>query len=228
MTEPCPPLPGFEIHGELGRGTTGVVYDAIHTPLNRRIALKVPFLPESERARRVSRFLREAQALAYLSGRSPARIPTLHMVGEFANQPFYVRELVEGDTLEAKAATWAISLAAALAIIAQVARMVEWVHQQGFVHRNVSAANVLLDSDGHPWLIGFGRVRLISGAQPIPIDDVGTTSNVDVQGLRELLRSICAALGHRVPDDLEQAITSGALMTAEAFAAAVEHCVARL
>jgi serine/threonine protein kinase len=143
------------------------------------------------------------------------------MVGEFANQPFYVREFVEGDTLECKAATWASNLGTALAIVAQLAGAVEWVHQQGFVHGNVSAANVVIDAEGQPRLIGFGRVRLISGAQPIPIDDIGTTCAVDVEGLRELLRSICAALGHRVPEDLEQAIASGALMTAEAFAAAV-------
>jgi hypothetical protein len=50
----------YEIVGELGRGTTGTVYEARHTRLNRRVALTVPDLsPDAERAAKAQRFLRE-------------------------------------------------------------------------------------------------------------------------------------------------------------------------
>jgi serine/threonine protein kinase len=222
VADPTAPFPDFEIRGELGRGTTGVVYDVHWTSLNRRVALKVPFLsPESERARRASQFLSEAKALASLSGRSPARVPTLYLLAEYKGQPFYARELVDGDTLERKVATWAVDLRAALTIVADVASGVQWVHEQGLVHRNISAANVLLDADGGPRLIGFGRVRQIAGARSIPIDDAGTTIDVDLQGLRNLLQSVCAALGHRIPDSLDHAIGFEPAKTAESFAAAI-------
>jgi hypothetical protein len=50
----------YEIVGELGRGTTGTVYEARHTRLDRRVALKVPDLsPDAERSAKAQRFLHE-------------------------------------------------------------------------------------------------------------------------------------------------------------------------
>ena len=185
----------FELLGELGRGTTGVVYDARDLRLNRRVALKVLFrAPETERAVRTERFLREARALVYLAGRVPTGIPALHMVDENQGQPFYIRELVDGDTLEQRVAVGSIDVRAGLSVVAAVARVVQGVHERGFVHRNLSAVNVLVGRDDTAWLIGFGRVGYVAGSQQIPAGATGTPAEVDVLGLQELVRWLYEAL----------------------------------
>jgi serine/threonine protein kinase len=213
VTGPTGPFPGFTILGELGRGTTGIVYDAMDTRLNRRVALKVPVLaPEAERAVRCERFLREARALARLTGERQVGIPALLEVGEYQGQPFYIRELVAGDSLERLVAAGALGVRAGLAIVAAVARVIQWVHDRGFVHRNLSAANVLVGRDGNPWLIGFGRV---GGTTPVPAE-------IDVRGLRDLIRWVCETRGQPVPTGLALATGPGPVASAAALGSAVD------
>jgi serine/threonine protein kinase len=212
----------FELLGELGRGTTGVVYEARDLVLNRRVALKVPVLaPESERAVRTKRFLRESRALAFLSGRPSVGIPAIHEVVEYQGQPFYSRELVDGSTLEQLVATGSIDLRTGLAVVAEIARVVHGVHERGFVHRNLSAANVLVGRDGTAWLIGFGRVGDVAGSQQMPAGAMGTSAEVDVRGLRELVRWLYGAVRQPVPAGLEHVLAPGAVPTAGALGEAL-------
>ena len=69
----------FEIVQVLGRGGMGVVYDAIQTPLNRRVALKVLPADAAIEAAARARFLREARMAALLH--HPNIVP-VHAVGE--------------------------------------------------------------------------------------------------------------------------------------------------
>src|SRR5262245_26613064 len=89
-------LGSYEILGPLGSGGMGEVYRARDTKLSRQVAIKV--LPEAFRAdsERLSRFLREAQALAALNHPNIAAIYGLEERGE---APYLVLELVEGETL---------------------------------------------------------------------------------------------------------------------------------
>jgi serine/threonine-protein kinase len=214
---------GYEIVRELGRGTTGIVYEVRHTRLTRRLALKVPtLLPHADRPEKVQRFLSECQALAYLTSGPNCNIPRLCEVAEnLAGQPYSVRELVDGGTLEQMVSGGSVDLRAALAIVANVARVVEWVHEKGFAHRNLSAANVLVAKGGTPWLIGFSRVRLLVGSPMLPAGAAGTPAAVDACGLQDLLRWLCATLQQSLPAGLEHACDGCAVTTAEAFAAAL-------
>jgi serine/threonine protein kinase len=207
-------IQSYEIISELGRGTTGTVYEARHTCLNRRVALKIPALvPEVERSVKAQRFRRECEAMACLTSGPIRNIPPLHVVAESSDGRLYsVRELVEGSTLERLVADGSIDMGVGLSVLAEVARVVEWVHGQGFAHRNLSPANVLVARDGSPWLIGFGRVGLLVGSPMLPSGAAGTPTEVDVRGLQDLLRWLCAALQQPVPDslDLTPALTAGA------------------
>jgi predicted Zn-dependent protease len=87
----------FEIVRELGRGGMGVVYEAVQTSLNRRVALKVlgPGLGLTPQA--VVRFRREAAAAAKLHH---TNIVPVYATGEEAGTHFYAMELVEGPSLD--------------------------------------------------------------------------------------------------------------------------------
>jgi hypothetical protein len=80
--------------------------------------------------------------------------------------------------------------------------------------------NVLVARGGTPWLIGFGRVGLLAGSPSLPAGAPGTPSDVDVQGLRDLLCWLCGALQHPVPDSLQRAV-AGTGLSAGAFSEAV-------
>jgi len=158
MVEPLPAIfDGFyEMVGELGRGATGTVYEARHKTLKRRVALKVPgFSSDAEQLVKAQRFLCECRALAHLTSVPGCNIPRLLVVTEYPEgRPYCVRELVEGSTLEQRIADGSIGLRAGLAVVAETVRVVEWVHAQGFAHRNLSPSNVLVDRDGSVWLMG--------------------------------------------------------------------------
>ena len=220
--QPATPFPCYEILGELGHGTTGVVYRARDTRLNRAVALKVlAHSPDTNPVARSEQFLRECRVLASITGGPLTGIPLLHEVNEYSGQQYYTRELVEGSTLERWAAVGSIDMRAGLSVVAAVARVVQGVHERGFVHRNMSAANVLVGQDGTAWLIGFGRVGYVAGSQPVPAGATGTPVEVDVRGLQELVRWLYGAVRQPVPADMQRVIAPGAVPTAGALGEAL-------
>src|SRR5215470_8042528 len=85
-----------EIISLLGKGGMGEVYRARDTKLKRDVAIKI--LPDelSRDPERVSRFQREAEALAALNHQNIGAIYDLQQVD---NARFLILELVEGDRL---------------------------------------------------------------------------------------------------------------------------------
>src|SRR5262249_52748203 len=107
---------GFPI--ELGAGATAITYRARDTVLNSVVALKVIDRKIAQRAGARSRFLREARTAAQIRHPNVARVTHY---GEQDGECFYVMELVEGETLEAKVrGEGPMALATALEIIERV------------------------------------------------------------------------------------------------------------
>jgi serine/threonine protein kinase len=100
---------------ELGRGTTGTVFKAHHRVVKpeRLLALKMPSLGLAREATsRLARYHNEWNALRVLTWEPDPAIPTLFDVGcDAAGQNnYYVREFVDGATLEQLVATGAMGL----------------------------------------------------------------------------------------------------------------------
>src|SRR5262245_46131985 len=86
----------YRIERELGRGGMGVVYEATHLALGRRVALKV--LPVTGLGvGRLERFLREAQTAA---GLHHTNIVPVFDVGQVAGNPYYAMQLIRGRGLD--------------------------------------------------------------------------------------------------------------------------------
>ena len=86
----------YQVMGEIGRGGMGVVFEAVHQSLGRRVAIKVMPTPTLNRAQYVERFKREAQAAARMHH---TNIVSVFGVGEGQGFHYYVMDFVDGQTL---------------------------------------------------------------------------------------------------------------------------------
>src|SRR5438094_948079 len=134
---------GFPV--ELGAGAMAITYRARDTVLNSVVALKVIDRTVAQNPGARSRFLREARAAAQIRHPNVARVSHY---GEQDGECFYVMELVEGATLEARVRRdGPMPLALALEVIEQTARALAAAEACGVVHRDIKPSNIMLESD---------------------------------------------------------------------------------
>jgi serine/threonine protein kinase/Tol biopolymer transport system component len=152
----------YEIVEPLGAGGMGEVYRARDAKLKRDVAIKI--LPEefSKDPERVSRFQREAEALAALSHQNIAAIYDLQ---QSDTTRFLVLELVEGDTLaDVLSKRGALPVDEALQIAKQICEALEAAHEKGIVHRDLKPANVKVMADGKVKVLDFGLAKAVESA----------------------------------------------------------------
>src|SRR5213596_2116218 len=136
----------YEILGELGRGGMASVYLAHDIALDRRVAIKVmaPALLSGEGM--AERFKREARTAASLS--HPNIIP-IYAVRDTEHALYFVMKLIEGRPLDSIIhEIGPLPIPMVQAILHQVGAALGYAHKHGVVHRDVKAANVMVDSGG--------------------------------------------------------------------------------
>ncbi len=147
-------IPGYRVHGQLGKGGMAEVFLATQESLSRKVAIKVLRSAEDETFSR--RFIKEAHTVASLNHPS---IITIHDIGRLADGRYYLAMefLPGGDLARRKGEVFAPERA--LQIVRQVASGLAVVHDKGLVHRDVKPANVLFRGDGTAVLTDFGVAK---------------------------------------------------------------------
>jgi tRNA A-37 threonylcarbamoyl transferase component Bud32 len=160
----CTVAEKYLVRRVLGQGGMGQVLEVEHVALGRAFALKVLRL-EKWNEELVRRFNREARALAKVTSARVAQVTDFGV--DAAVGPYYVMELLEGETLEHRIERdGRVAPAAAITICAELCEALAEVHAAGIVHRDLKPSNVGLTRGGPVGvkLLDFGLAAAMDDA----------------------------------------------------------------
>ena len=153
----------YDIVGELGKGSMGVIYRAHDPQIDRVVALKVLRHDRVISEGFVQRFFKEAKAIGRLSHPS---IVTVYDVGRDQGTIYIAMEFLEGTPLDRVIQEKRLSLEEIVDLGVQVAEALDYAHQQGIVHRDIKPANIILTPTGQAKITDFGIARIEDPSAP--------------------------------------------------------------
>ncbi len=188
----------YDLIREVGRGGSGVVWEARDRELGRRVAVKIIRRPPGSAPER--RLVAEAEVAARLS--HPG-IVTILDVGRNERGAWLVEEFLVGQTLARRLEQGRMTVPEALDVATRVAGAHADAHDHGVVHRDLTASNVFLCEDGQVKVLdlgisqAFGRRRVAGGTPAFmaPEQEKGLPEDerVDVFALGVLLARMLTA-----------------------------------
>lgn len=152
----------YRVEARIATGGMSTVYRGLDVRLDRPVALKVMDARYAGDREFLTRFQREARAIARL--KSPGLV-AIYDQGNDTAHPFLVMELVTGGTLrELLRERGPMPPHAVVAVLRPVLNGLGVAHRAGLVHRDVKPENVLISVDGEVKLADFGLVRATAEA----------------------------------------------------------------
>lgn len=181
----------YSIQRLINQGGQGQVYLGFDQRLHRQVAIKIHRLPDGRRARR--RVLEEAQRVAAIQ--SP-RVVQIYDVVQSSDYLAMVMEYVPGCDLEDFLCTSRPSVASIVSVGMDLAVALAASRQQGLVHGDLKAANVLITPQGRVKLTDFGIARSADDdAQRVHAGSLCAIAPEQLAGLALDIRTDLFALG---------------------------------
>lgn len=211
-----PPLENigpYRVVGFLGEGGMGVVYEARHTTIERRVAIKILHAEYARNSEVATRFLNEARAVNRIEH------PGVVQVSDFGQLPdgvaYIVMEFLRGETLSARLKNQggALGPQEAVYFCCQIADALAATHAQGIVHRDLKPANIMLIPDPQMLtgertkILDFGIAKLTETLQP---PQVKTRTNTVMGTPAYMSPEQCAGAG--AVDDRSDVYSLGAML----------------
>lgn len=201
MLKPNQSIAHFKIVRKIGAGGMGEVYLAEDTKLKRRVALKVLLSEFFEDEERKSRFQREARTAAQITHQSIMGIYDIDSaVHPESGQEFsyIVMEYIEGQSLKDYLNSANVDIAEIIHTSEHIANGLAAAHKLNIIHRDIKAANIIIDETNHPKILDFGLAK--------PIDTFQTDSDGESTDTvsQELTRSgkIIGTISYMSPEQI--------------------------
>ena len=167
----------------LGQGGYGVVVEVVHDTSKRRFAMKVVAKKDTPHRINGKPFGLE-QDIMNKMGPSPFTL-NCHSMFETKFSACMVTDLLSGNDLfyhnsiRLRETGTGFSEDETRVLLAEVTLALEYMHTEGFIHRDVKMENVVLDAEGHVKLIDFGLACECNLTDEIvPMPSSGTLSHM--------------------------------------------------
>ncbi len=163
---PSTQLGQYQLMRRIGGGGMGDVYEAMHTRLQKRVAIKTLRQQLTDDPVVVARFVREGQLASQL--RHP-HIVDVTDAGIIDGFPCLVMELLEGESLSAlMKREGALPVARAVDLLLPIIAALDFAHSRGVLHRDLKPSNVFVthgwNGDEIPKVLDFGISKLMGEA----------------------------------------------------------------
>ena len=194
-----PAIDGYSILEMIAEGGMGVVYRAIDNKLGRTVAIKLSKPSIEFDIERFAPLWTEASRISRLN--HPNIVP-LFGYGSCDGRQYFTMLFMSGGTLARKIAQRELTSQMAVAMMATVARAVQFAHHHGVIHRDIKPSNIMFDEHGVPRIGDFGLAMQSEDCEDSKRAIVGTlvymapeqmrggelpTSAVDIFGLGVVL-----------------------------------------
>jgi formylglycine-generating enzyme required for sulfatase activity len=189
------------LYQKIGAGGMSAVFLGRHLRLDIDVALKVltppPILPGVPVDDCVKRFLREARVAAHIRHQNLIRVIDVNT----EHGVYYLTmDFIDGESTKARVMRKGpLSEAEAVDIIMAAAEGLAEAHQQGFVHRDVKADNILIDKKGRVCVADLGLARAFEQ------DEEGANAASMVTGTQTIL----GTPAYMPPEQFKSAIKVG-------------------
>jgi len=158
-------LGNYQILEEIGRGGMGVIYRARQRHSRRIVALKRILSYHADSQETLVRFRREAEAAARLD--HPNILPIYEVGDNDDGLPSFSMKFAAGGSLHEAAPALHREPRRIVALMAKVARAVQYAHARGILHRDLKPANILLDGRGEPLVSDFGLAKWLDATSEL-------------------------------------------------------------
>ena len=159
----------YRLGRRIGDGASGIVYEAEHLELGRKLALKVLGVEHASSPAAFERFRLEARTIASLS--HPNLVQLYDFGRSLDGRAYLAMELYAGETLEARLRRGPLDWRCAARVAIETAKALSAAHAAGLVHRDLKPQNLMLvhapeDDGAKPIvkLLDFGIATLQSGS----------------------------------------------------------------
>ena len=148
----------YQVVEHIGRGGMADVWSARDQRLNRLVAIKTISSSLSTDVDPVALFEQEAQTIAQME--HPHILP-IYDFGEYRDSLYIVMRYVTGGSLEDKLEERPLTLLETLQIGENIAKALDYAHQNNVIHLDLKPPNILMDSSGSPYLADFGLATVL-------------------------------------------------------------------
>jgi len=162
----------YELMQRIGRGSSGIVYEAWDPKIKRSVAIKKFRYDDEASPEELVRMKSEFEAIAKIIH---PNIVQIFDVGENSGLPFMAMELCQGGSLQNRLNGKSLPNGLAAELMMQVAHGMAAAHACRVVHRDLKPANILLDhSDSWiPKITDFGLAKILDNES-----DATATGNI--------------------------------------------------